>query len=99
MRVISRKVLEAFIEQHPAARSSLVTWYRLASQCQADDLSGLKKTFGSVDYVPPQYYVFDSGGNHFRVIAAIHFNRQMLFVRHVFTHSEYDHWTRANRRK
>jgi mRNA interferase HigB len=99
MRVISRKVLEAFIEQHSAARSPLVTWYRLASKCQASDLNGLKKTFGAVDYVPPQYYVFDAGGNHFRIVAAIHFNRQMLFVRHVFTHGEYDHWTRANRRK
>jgi mRNA interferase HigB len=99
MRVISRRVIEDFIEERPVARSSLLTWYRLASKCQADDLNGLKTTFSTVDYVPPQYYVFDVGGNNVRVIAAIHFNRQMLFVRHVFTHEAYDHWTRANRRK
>jgi hypothetical protein len=28
----------------------------------------------------------------YRVISSIHFNRQMLFVRHVFTHKEYDKW-------
>lgn len=99
MRVISRKVLEEFIDTHPAATSSLLTWYRLSDKCQADDLIGLRKTFGTVDYVPPRYYVFDVGGNNFRVIAAIHFNRQMLFVRHVLTHKQYDQWTDANRRK
>lgn len=35
-------------------------------------------------------YVFDIGGNKYRLIAAIHFNTQMLFVRHVLTHVEYD---------
>ena len=91
--------MEEFVIRHTDAKSSLFTWYRLISKCQADDLSGLRKTFGSVDYVPPQYYVFDIGGNNFRVVAAIHFNRQMLFVRHVFTHKQYDQWTEANRRK
>lgn len=99
MRVISRKVLTEFIDRHPAASSSLLAWYRLAVKCQADDLTGLRKTFNTVDYVPAQYYVFDVGGNNFRVIAAIHFNRQMLFVRHVLTHKQYDQWTEANRRK
>ncbi|SAL68828.1 mRNA interferase HigB [Caballeronia peredens] len=99
MRVISKKVLEEFIDEHAAAKSSLLTWYRLASKCDADNLAGLRKTFNTVDYVSPHYYVFDVGGNHFRVVAAIHFNRQMLFVRHVLTHKQYDQWTDAIRRK
>ena len=51
----------------------------------------LKKLSNSVDRVG-SYYVFDLGGNKYRVIAAIHFDRQMLYVRHVFTHVEYDRW-------
>ncbi|KND54308.1 hypothetical protein BPUN_4573 [Candidatus Paraburkholderia kirkii] len=43
--------------------------------------------------------MFDVGGDNFRVVAAIHFNRQMLFVRHVLTHKQYNQWTDANRRK
>ncbi|WP_328807329.1 type II toxin-antitoxin system HigB family toxin [Paraburkholderia elongata] len=38
----------------------------------------------------------DVGGNRFRIIAAIHYNRQSLFVRHVLTHAQYDLWTRKN---
>lgn len=39
------------------------------------------------------FHVFDIGGNKVRVLAAINFNRQMLFVRHVFTHAQYDQWS------
>ena len=35
-------------------------------------------------------YVFNIGGNKYRLIAAIHFNTQRLFVRQILTHSEYD---------
>ena len=38
-------------------------------------------------------YVFDIGGNKYRLIAAIHFNRKMVFIRHIFTHRQYDKWT------
>jgi mRNA-degrading endonuclease HigB of HigAB toxin-antitoxin module len=39
-----------------------------------------------------RFFVFDIGGNKFRLIAAIHFNRQILYIRHVLTHREYDAW-------
>ncbi|WP_183678726.1 MULTISPECIES: type II toxin-antitoxin system HigB family toxin [unclassified Janthinobacterium] len=32
------------------------------------------------------------GGNKYRIIAAIHCNRQLLYVRNVYTHKEYDAW-------
>jgi mRNA interferase HigB len=48
--------------------------------------------FGSVDRVGG-FCVFDIGGNKYRLVAAVHFDRQMLYVRHVFTHAEYDRWS------
>jgi mRNA interferase HigB len=34
--------------------------------------------------------VFDIGGNKVRLIAAIHYNRNKIYVRYVLTHQEYD---------
>jgi len=34
--------------------------------------------------------VFNIGGNKVRLVAAIHFNRNKLYVRHVLSHAEYD---------
>ncbi|WP_242665866.1 type II toxin-antitoxin system HigB family toxin [Paraburkholderia ginsengiterrae] len=38
----------------------------------------------------------DVGGNRFRIVAAIHYNRQSSFVRHDLTRAEYDLCTRKN---
>ena len=96
MHVISRKALEDFWLKHPAARVPLEAWYRLVSTSSFDGFLDIKKTFNSVDYVAP-YMVFNVGGNNFRVIGVIHFNRQKLYVREVFTHAQYDRWSKANR--
>jgi mRNA interferase HigB len=34
--------------------------------------------------------VFNIGGNKARLIAALHYNRQKVYVRAVLTHAEYD---------
>ena len=34
--------------------------------------------------------VFNVGGNKYRLIAAIHYNRQRLYVLRILTHAEYD---------
>jgi mRNA interferase HigB len=33
--------------------------------------------------------VFNIGGNKYRLVTVIHFNRGKVFVRHVLTHEEY----------
>lgn len=38
------------------------------------------------------FYVFDIGGEEYRIVSAIHFDQQKLSIRHVFTHKEYDKW-------
>jgi mRNA interferase HigB len=30
------------------------------------------------------------GGNKVRIITAIHYNRKIIYIRHVLTHKEYD---------
>ena len=72
---------------------SLNAWFTTANKGSFKNLVELKRTFGSVDYVPVgkrEFYVFNIGGNKYRLSAAIHFNMQRLFVRHVLTHREYD---------
>lgn len=73
-------------------------WYRLVKASSHLSFGEVKRTFSTADYVPP-FVVFDVGGNNFRVIAAIHYDRQKLYVREVFTHSEYDRWSKSYRSK
>jgi len=49
----------------------------------------LRDTFPMADKVG-NLIVFNIGGNKYRLIASIHFNRNKVYIRHVLTHSEYD---------
>jgi mRNA interferase HigB len=56
------------------------------------DFNTLKATFAAADYVAP-YTLFNVGGNRFRVVAVIHYDRRRIYIRHVFTHADYDRWS------
>jgi mRNA interferase HigB len=98
MRVISRRALREFWEIHPQAKEPLSAWFRVMERSKFADFSAIKGTFGAADYVAP-FTVFDVGGNKFRIIAAIHYNRERAYVRHVFTHPEYDWWSEEMRKQ
>jgi mRNA interferase HigB len=92
MRVISNKRLVDFGALHPHATVPLKVWRRCIEANAFEYFADLKAVFGSVDRVGG-LYVFDIGGNKFRLVAAVHFDRQILYIRHVFTHAEYDRWS------
>lgn len=64
-------------------------WYAIMSKTDFRSFAELKPVFSSVDKVW-KFTVFDVGGNKFRLIAAIHYNRKKVYIRHVLTHAEYD---------
>jgi mRNA interferase HigB len=98
MRVISRRALRDFWERHPQAETPLSAWFRIMELGSFSDFNALKATFGAADYLAP-YTIFDIGGNKFRVIAVIHYDRRRVYVRDVFTHADYDRWSSEMRKR
>lgn len=91
MEVRGVGVIAEFQRKHPNARKPLNEWLAKVEAAQWSTLADMKKTFNSVDYVAP-FYVFDVGGNNFRVIAVITFTGKTVTVDKVMTHGEYDRW-------
>jgi mRNA interferase HigB len=89
MHVISEKKLREFWEQWPAAKEPLWGWYRVAKHAVWKSFADIRQTYPSADQLG-RCTVFDIGGNKFRLIVVIHFNRGKLYIRHVMTHKEYD---------
>ena len=89
MHVIAKPILVAFWTQHADAESPLGAWYHLAKTEVFADFNDLRRTFASADVVEG-LTVFNIGGNKYRLIAAIHYNRHKVYIRHVLTHAEYD---------
>ena len=89
MRIITRKRLTEFSGRHPDTGNSLIHWYRVMKHTDYSSLADVRKTFPSADPVG-KLTVFNIGGNKARLIAAIHYNRKIVYIRHVLTHPEYD---------
>jgi mRNA interferase HigB len=99
MHVIAKPALVAFWKKHPDAEQPLLSWYRIVSNQHFADFNNLRATFASADYVHG-LTVFNIGGNKYRLISAIHYNRRKVYIRHVLTHAEYDHdgWQQRKRK-
>ena len=92
-------MLVEFWTKHPDAESSLLAWYRIMKTEVFSDFNSLRATFNSVDYVDG-LLVFNIGGNKYRLIASIHYDRHKVYIREVLTHQAYDQdgWKRKRTR-
>src|ERR1700736_2924160 len=94
MRIIKEsRVLREFPKQHSRAASSLLQWRNIARHTSWKKFADVKQTWSSADQetLPNGYrvVVFNIGGNSFRLITAIHYNRGIVFIRKFMTHAEH----------
>ena len=97
MRVISLKRLREFWQRHPDAETPLRQWYKLAIHARWQSLQQLRADLPQADGVTNSrgetLTVFNIGGNKYRLIARIRYDYQLINIREVLTHAEYDKGT------
>jgi mRNA interferase HigB len=96
VHVITRKRLNEFVQSHPDALSALDHWYRVIKSRRFANFAQLREVFPSADQVDNKT-VFNVGGNKYRLIAALHYNRARVYIRAILTHRDYDKGTWKNR--
>jgi mRNA interferase HigB len=89
MHLITRKTIRTFWQQHPDSKTALERWSQIIEKNNYDSFTQLKATFPNADQVA-KLIVFNIGGNKYRLIAAIHFNRHKVYIRNILTHADYD---------
>ena len=105
MRVIARKALAVFWADHPDAETALRGWYKTVRKEGWTDFASVRRTFEIADLVG-RCVVFNIGGNTFRLIAAVRYQKcdedgkivaGRVYIRNVLTGREYDEgaWERG----
>jgi mRNA interferase HigB len=89
MHVISRKRLVEFGADHADSVEPLDRWYRIARKANWTNFGELRGDFPGADQVG-HYTIFNIGGNKFRLVSDIYFDDQVLLIRGVYTHRDYD---------
>ena len=89
MKVISNSALRAFAAKQPESEIGLQAWRRVIEKNRFANWAALKAAFNAVDKVG-DLAVFDIGGNKYRLIAYLRFEKQIVYVKAVLTHRDYD---------
>ena len=88
MRVIARKVLLAYARVHPETSVPLERWYRLVKAANWTSMDDVR-------HAAPRSKVlnrdrFEVAGGNYRLVATFDFRRQIVFVKFVGSHAEYN---------
>lgn len=90
MRIISKKILREFWEKHSDSQQQLKSWFQGASKVEWKSPKEIKKEYPSVSILEDNRAVFNIKGNKYRLIVKINYDYQMVWIRFIGIHAEYD---------
>jgi len=90
MRVIAKKILREFWEQHPDAEEPLLSWYREVEHEDWDTPAKVKQRYPGASIVGDNRVVFNIKGNAYRLVVKINYPYRVVYIRFVGTHAAYD---------
>jgi mRNA interferase HigB len=90
MRVIAVSTLRTFWKRCPDAEQPLKAWFEEAMSASWTQPADIKKQYRSASVLKNRRVVFNIKGNDYRLIVAIAYKLQIVYVKFVGTHKEYD---------
>jgi len=90
LRVIAKKILRDFWESHPDSEQQLKAWYQETSKAKWTGPNHIKSEYPSASFLIANRVVFNFKGNHYRLIVRINYEYQMIWIRFIGTHAQYD---------
>lgn len=98
MEVLTKERFEEAARLYPNDRSGLQRCLQQLHDVEPKSFQDLQDVFGgNIDLFRYRaalgWVVIDIGGNNLRLIAGVNYDRQKLYVKHIYTHADY---TKAN---
>ena len=90
LRVIAKKILRDFWESHADCEQQLKAWFQEASNAEWENPNEIKQEYPSASILNDNRVVFNIKGNNYRLIVKINYDYQMIWIRFIGTHAEYD---------
>ena len=90
VRVISVKTLKSFWEKHADAESPLRAWYTEARRANWRSPQDIKTAYRTASILRHNRVVFNVKENAYRLVVAVKYEFQVVYIRFIGTHAEYD---------
>ncbi len=92
MRIIAFRTLREFWKkpEYADSETSLRSWYHDAKKADWKNSNELKQQYKSASIVGEGRVVFNIKGNTYRLVVSIDYEFQVIFIRFLGTHEQYD---------
>jgi mRNA interferase HigB len=90
MRIVAVSHLRTFWEKYPGAEQHLKSWLDEVKKATWSQPSDIKAQYGSASILKNRRVVFNIKGNDYRLIVAVAYQYQAVYIKFIGTHLEYD---------
>jgi mRNA interferase HigB len=96
MRIIARRTLREFVEKRagqkdqPALKTALNAWFYEVSKAQWTGAADVKRLYRTASVVTAERVVFNIKGNDYRIVAAVDFEKGIVWIKWIGAHKDYD---------
>ncbi|MCU7373185.1 type II toxin-antitoxin system HigB family toxin [Paucibacter sp. O1-1] len=90
MRVIAVKQLRDFWLRHPDAEQALRAWFDEASKARWLTPQDIERAYASASFLAGRRVVFNIRGNQYRLVVAVAYRYEAVYIKFIGTHAQYD---------
>lgn len=96
MRIIARRTLREFVKSlaghkdQPAVKASLDAWFDEVKKARWAGAAEVKRSYATASVVTAERIVFNVKGNAYRLVAAVDFEKSIVWIKWIGTHKDYD---------
>lgn len=96
MRIIARRALREFVEgrsgykDHSALKAALDAWFDEVRKARWSGAADVKRSYATASIISADRIVFNIKGNDYRLVAAVDFDKGIVWIKWIGTHNDYD---------
>ena len=96
MRVVARKTLTRFVERlaghkaQAAVKGALDAWFHEVQHAEWRNSADVQERYAAASILSAERVVFNIKGNDYRLVTAIDYARQAVFIKWLGSHADYD---------
>ncbi len=96
VRIIARSTLLTFAKtrqgrkDYPALKGALDAWFAEVRAARWSNMAAVKRFYAAASIVSADRIVFNVKGNDYRLVAAVDFEKAIVWIKWIGTHADYD---------
>jgi mRNA interferase HigB len=96
VRIIARRTLREFVDSlagkrdQPAVKAALDAWFHEVKKAHWASTAEVKRLYSTASIVSSDRIVFNVKGNAYRLVAAVDFEKSIVWIKWVGTHGDYN---------